>query len=251
MSNERLRAAIVGSGLTTRSLSERVGVGPKTVERWITKARVPHRTHRLAVAAAVGQDDGFLWPTALSEAQSRSASREEFVAFHTSRGALPTTTLTSLAISSRDSIDLLAFAGTFLHDAVPDFDSALIERARAGVKIRLCLGDPDSDSVRLRGEEEGIGSSLAHRCTLTWKYFRPLLAEPNVAARMHGSTLYNSIFRFDDDLLANAHNYGSAAGSSPILHFHRLPGGRMFSHYMDGFERTWDQGRPVSADDIA
>ena len=68
MTNERLRAAVVGAGLTPQALSERVGVDPKTVERWITQARIPHRTHRLAVAALVGQDDGFLWPAAVSDA---------------------------------------------------------------------------------------------------------------------------------------------------------------------------------------
>lgn len=53
-----------------------------------------------------------------------------------------------------------------------------------------------------------------------------------------------------DDLLVNTHVLGAAAGSSPVLQLHHLPGGRMFTHYVDGFERTWDSGRTVEAADI-
>jgi len=250
MANERLRGALVGANLTVGGLSEIVGVDPKTVERWITKDRVPHRVHRMAVASAVGKDDGFLWPTAVSEAQRGETSREELVGIHPSRGAIPMALWSGLLAQAQRQIDILAFAATFLHDAVPDFDATLAQRAADGVQVRLCLGDPASDAVRLRGLEEGIGSSLADRCTLTWKYFRPFLDEPNIAARMHEQTLYASMFRFDDDLLVNTHVLGAAAGSSPVLQLHHLPGGRVFTHYVDGFERTWDSGRTVEAADI-
>ena len=53
MSNERLRSALFDSGLTYEQLSEQVQVDPKTVERWISQGRVPHRTHRLTVAAGL------------------------------------------------------------------------------------------------------------------------------------------------------------------------------------------------------
>ena len=47
---------------------------------------------------------------------------------------------------------------------------------------------------------------------------------PGVTARQHGETVYDSIFRFDDALLANAHTFGAAAAawssqsSSPSAH---------------------------------
>lgn len=250
MSNERLRAAIVGGGLTTQSLSERIGVDPKTVERWITKDRIPHRAHRLAVSAALGKDDIFLWPTT-DDARSQSASEAEFVAIHPNRGSLTVSTWTSLIDEARESIDLLAFAASFLHDAVPDFDAKLVGKARQGVRVRLLFGDPESEAVRIRGEEEGIGDLLSARCRLTWSYYKPIVDEMGVMARIHGCTLYNSIFRFDDTLLANTHAYGAAASHSPLIHVHRIPGGRLFTSYMQGFERTWEQAKPVSAGDLA
>jgi hypothetical protein len=54
MSNERLRSALLEAALTYQDVSEHVAVDPKTVERWVTQARVPHRTHRLKVASVGG-----------------------------------------------------------------------------------------------------------------------------------------------------------------------------------------------------
>ena len=145
----------------------------------------------------------------------------------------------SLFENAVESIDVLAFAASFLHDTMPDVDELLIAKARAGVRVRLTFGDPESEAVRLRGVEEGIGESLAERCRLTWKYLDPILAEPEVSVRAHATTLYCSMFRFDDDLLANHHLLGAPANHSPVLHMRRLVGGRLFDHHLKSFERIW------------
>ena len=88
MSNERLRAAITSAGLNLQSFSEQVGVDPKTVERWITKDRVPHRAHRMNAAGILGKSDGFLWPSTESDRISRSATEAELVRLYPSRGAI-------------------------------------------------------------------------------------------------------------------------------------------------------------------
>ena len=106
--------------------------------------------------------------------------------------------------------------------------------------MRLSFGDPNAETVRIRGVEEGIGESLAERCRLTWKYLDPILAEPEVSVRAHATTLYCSMFRFDNDLLANHHLLGAPANHSPELHIRRLVGGRLFDHYLKSFERVWD-----------
>jgi transcriptional regulator with XRE-family HTH domain len=50
--NDRLRAAIHAKGLTLEDLSVRVGVDPKTVERWIgDDSRRPHRKSRQRLRA--------------------------------------------------------------------------------------------------------------------------------------------------------------------------------------------------------
>ncbi|MEV8026824.1 XRE family transcriptional regulator [Cellulosimicrobium funkei] len=240
MTNERLRAAIADAGLSLQEFSDHVRVDPKTVERWITKDRVPHRTHRINAAAILGKSDVFLWPATESDPRTRSATRAEFVELLPSRASVPVSTWEELIDNATEAIDLLAFAGSFLHDSIPEFGERLAARANAGVRVRLLFGDPTSAAVALRGEEEGIGELMAARCRLTWNYLTPLLkGVPGIEARKHSSTLYASLFRFDDTLLVNPHALGAPAGHSPILHIGRIPGGRLFTHYMESFERTW------------
>ncbi len=161
------------------------------------------------------------------------------VTVYPNRGSVPASLWHSLFDNASESIDVLAFAASFLHDTLPDVDELLIAKARAGVRVRLVFGDPDSEAVRIRGVEEGIGESLAERCRLTWKYLEPVLAEPEVSVRAHATTLYCSMFRFDDDLLANHHLLGAPANHSPVVHIRRLVGGRLFDHHLKSFERVW------------
>lgn len=244
--NERLRGALMQAGLTAQDMAERVGVDPKTVERWISTGRAPHRGHRIKAAQILGQDDVFLWPATANDHQAVGAARAELVTLYPNRGSVPADAWTGLAESARESIDLLAFAASFMHDALPGFTDLLADRARAGVRVRLLFGDPASDAVALRGVEEGIGDLLGSRCALSWAYLKPLLSVPGVEGRQHGATLYNSLFRFDDTALVNPHAYGAPASHSPVLHLQRVPGGRLFSHYVSSFERVWDSALPVS-----
>ncbi|GMA40846.1 XRE family transcriptional regulator [Mobilicoccus caccae] len=245
--NERLRGAIVSAGLTPADLAERVEVDPKTVERWITTGRAPHRAHRLKAAHILGQDDVYLWPSTANTRQAVSAAQAELVTMYPNRGAVPAEEWFRLAREARESIDLLAFAASFLHDGLPGFAELLADRARAGVRVRLLFGDPASAAVALRGEEEGIGDLLGSRCALSWAYLRALLDTPGIEARQHGATLYNSIFRFDDTVLVNTHAFGAPASHSPVLHIQRIPGGRLHSHYSASFERVWASAMPLTS----
>lgn len=245
MRNERLRAAVTGSSHSVAQVAEHIGVDPKTVERWVA-GRTPHRAHRVAVAQLLGEDDIFLWPGTAGSRQDLSASQAEFVAIHPNRGSVNIDTWCSLLDNAAEAIDLLAFAGSFLHDAVPDFDERLVAAARRGVRVRLLFGDPDGAAARRRGIEEGIGDLLSARCRLTWNYLTPIIGTPGIGARQHDATLYASTFRFDDTLLANPHTYGTPASHSPVLHLRRLTGGRLFGTYMTSYERVWEQSAVAS-----
>jgi hypothetical protein len=234
------------AGLSDHDLSERLAVDPKTVERWVSQERVPHRRHRLAAAAQLGVDDEYLWPSTRDDRRNQSATRAEFTDLYPSRAAVPTALWTDLLESATEAIDVLAFAASFLHDSLPDFDQRLIDRARAGVSVRLLFGDPASPAVSLRGAEEGIGDLLAARCRLTWTYLHEVVSTPGVEARAHGCALYASLFRFDDRLLANPHVYGAPAGHSPVHLITRVPGGRLFANYMSSFERVWHAAQPAA-----
>jgi hypothetical protein len=224
-----------------------VGVDVKTVERWISKGRVPYRAHRTATAALLRTTEAFLWPEVLDDPRATSTSRAELVALYPNRGAVPAELWMRLIDEAKEHIDVLVFAGLFLPDGHPELAKVLISKAEQGTAIRLALGDPDSEAVRLRGQEEHIGEGMAARVRLSLAYLDEAIRVPGVELRLHTTTLYNSIYRLDGDMLVNTHAYGFPAAQSPVLHLRRLAGGSLFDHYQASFERVWAQARPAAA----
>ena len=110
MSNERLRAAIAGAGLTTQTFSEMVAVDPKTVERWIAADRLPHRSHRIRASEILRKSDGFLWPATHSDRASTSSTQAELVHIYPSRSAIEPPTWLELVAQAKERIDVLAYA---------------------------------------------------------------------------------------------------------------------------------------------
>lgn len=76
----------------------------------------------------------------------------------------------------------------------------------------------------------------------------PLLRIPGVEIRQHNTVLYNSIYRFDDEMLVNTHVVGSPAPQNPVLHIRKLSGGHLFEHYMKSFDRVWASAKALGAD---
>ena len=116
------------------------------------------------------------------------------------------------------------------------FRLSLARGARDGVQVGCFLEIPIR-AVARRGAEERIGDGLAARIRLSLSYIAPAFGVPGVNVRLHHTTLYNSLYRFDDDFLVNMHAYGAVAFKSPVMHVRRIEGGRLFPHYMESFER--------------
>jgi hypothetical protein len=234
-----------------KNVADHVGVDPKTVERWVKLGRLPHPGHRLDVAAMLKSDVGYLWPEALSDEDRKAASNAELVALYPSRGAVPRDLWIRLIEGARERIEVLVYAGLFLPDGYPHLAKVLAEKAQQDVAVRLALGDPTSDAVALRGEEEGIGEGMAARVRLSLSYLREAIQAPAVETRLHNTTLYNSIYRADQDILVNAHVYGAPAAQSPVIHLRRIPGAHLFQHYEVSLERVWQQAVPLNAVEAA
>jgi hypothetical protein len=189
------------------------------------------------VAKALGQDEVYLWPELLDRERNGPATAAEFVTLYPNRGQVPTDLWTGMVERAATAVDVLVYAGLFWFDAHPDLVRTLSARADAGVAVRLLVGDPTSDAVRRRGAEEGI--DMFGRCRMTLGLLEPLLGHPGVDVRVHDTTLYASLYRGDDVLLANTHVYGSAAACSPVLHLQHVAGGHLVEHYLRSFERVW------------
>ncbi|BDU07953.1 XRE family transcriptional regulator [Nocardia cyriacigeorgica] len=244
MTNERLRGAMASANLTKHALAERLGISTKTVERWITQDRCPHPGLRLQAARALDRDETYLWPELLAGRRSAAASLSELVQIWPTRPEVPHEVWRSLMKQASDHIDVLVYAGGFLVESL-DFVNVVRTKARAGVQVRILLGESDAPEVVARGREEGL-PSLAKRCESTLEYLRETMDLPMVDIRTHRTTLYNSIYRFGDSLLVNTHSYGAYASKSPVQHLQKVPGGRLFAYYMDSFEAVWKTGRTVT-----
>lgn len=239
MPNERLRAAIVAANLNESTLAERVGVDSKTVHRWVSQGRVPHRRTAVRVAGLLGLEHDELWPHD-GAPHGGTTVPEELVALYPHRAAVPKDLWFDVLKEAEREIGLLAYASLFLPEENPEAIELLRAKARSGVRVRIALGDPDSPEARLRGEEERLYEAIPARISMAIAYYRPLFGEPGIEFRMHRTTLYNSIFVFDDQMLVNQHIYGAYGYIAPILHLRRKPGHDMFDTYTRSFERVWE-----------
>jgi hypothetical protein len=243
--NERLRQAILDAEMSLNDLGAEIEIDPKTVERWITKGRVPHPGNRAKTARVLGLDESVLWPQ-LEDARARAVVSSEVLRVYPHRGAVPAGCWYELIEAAQEHVDVLVYAGLFLSDGRADVAALLERKTEEGVAVRLLLGDPASEAVERRGAEEGVGEAMAARIRLSMSYLEPVFGVPGVGLRLHATTLYNSIFRFDDDVLVNTHAYGAVAAKSPVMHIRRIAGGRLFGHYVASFERVWETAEPLA-----
>lgn len=243
MPNERLRAVLLERGLTPSGLGEHVGVDHKTVERWIA-GRVPYRKHRYAVASRLKVDETYLWPDALSREQVAAASDSEVIAIYPHRSDVPRDAWARLFSAAEREIGVLVYSGLFLAEdtAVQDI---LMEKARAGVQVRVLLGDPVSAQVIARGADEGVEDAIAAKIRNVLVLYRELRAVEGAEFRLHQTVLYNSIYCGDDQLLVNTHIYGVPATRAPVWHLRKVAGGQIAATYLHSFEQVWETAVPV------
>ncbi|MFF3602989.1 helix-turn-helix domain-containing protein [Streptomyces sp. NPDC002463] len=244
MSNERLRTVMEAGGWTHAALAGVTGVDPKSVERWVNLGRTPRRATALAAAEALGEDVHALWP-ALRQARAARAVSPELVALYGQRADLPVSVFVDLLSQARQRIDVLVYAAVFLHEAYPRLNDLLRERADESCTIRIAVGDADDPNVQQRGREEKFGHGIEPRCRLALLHYRPLADVPGIELRTHGTTLYNSLYRADDQMLVNAHVWGVNAYGAPVWHLRRHGDGGMFDTYAGSFDAVWETARPV------
>jgi transcriptional regulator with XRE-family HTH domain len=246
MANQRLRTAIRAAGLTVEDVATGVGVDIKTVERWVShEDRCPHRATRKNVAQLVSVDEVHLWPSLAEDVHTRPNGQGELVHVYPTRSAVPAELWTELLNGVTTRMDVLVFSGTFLveqYNLLPTVRA----KSREGIAFRFAVGDETSSAVIQRAIEEGTRGGLEGRVQLMRRYLNEIEGLVGVEVRSHGTYLYNSIYRFDDQVLVNTHSYGSLAGQNPVLHLRELPGGLMWENYSRAFERVWDQAMPES-----
>jgi hypothetical protein len=191
----------------------------------------------------VAVPESVLWPDAPGMAYGTS----ELVGIYTTRRELSPATVGSLLDAANRNVDVLAYAALWLWDAVPNFAERLAMKASSGVSVRICLGDPECDAVKLRGKEEGVGDGIANRCRLAASYVAAVQQVDGDTVRKTDTILYASLLRFDDEVLVNSHFWGNPASDSPVFHFRQRGAGGIATAALRSFDRVWEQAQPLSA----
>lgn len=238
MVNQRLRGAMINAELTPAALANLVEVDIKSVHRWIAEDRVPYPVTRVKVAHALDQQETFLWPQILGSADGGASTPHEIDQVWATRSAVSTESWHALFSAATDRIDILIYAGAFLMDSM-DIADVVKWKASHGVQVRMLVGDPDGLGVRQRAAELSL-DWLPERCRSTARYLRAMPANPQICVRGHDTTLYASLFRFDDLLLVNVHAYGVWASLSPVYRVHRTAPMGLHNFYAASFERVWE-----------
>ncbi|QKZ20925.1 helix-turn-helix domain-containing protein [Streptomyces chartreusis] len=249
MSNERLRSALLAQGMTVQQLADDLGVNAKTVERWITQGKVPYRRHQYAAASLLKVDVTTLWDDSRAVESATDLSRAEIVTVYPHRHMVPPDLWREIYGRAAKHIDVLVYAGLWLSED-PQFLNLLKDKVRGHAQVRILLGDPDCSAVQQRGVDEGhrIMDGKIRNALMN---YRPLFtSHPEIGFRLHDATLYNSLFRADDEMLVNTHVYGIGAYLAPVFHLRRLPGGGLFDTYANSIEQTWGGARQVEEHDV-
>jgi hypothetical protein len=236
--------------MTVQGLAEVIEVNPKTVERWITQGKVPYRRHQYATAAALKVDVTTLWDDGRVVDSATDLTKAEIATVYPHRHTVPAGLWRELYGRVEQNLDVLVYSGLFLAED-PLFHNLVRSKVEAGARVRILLGDPECAAVRQRGIDEGhqiMDGKIRNALVL----YRPLLrSHPDVDFRLHDSTLYNSIYRADDEMLVNPHVYGIGAYMAPVMHLRRTPGAGLFDTYANSIEHTWERARPITEQDIA
>jgi hypothetical protein len=97
---------------------------------------------------------------------------------------------------------------SFLPEQHAGLTALLKKKGAASCKIRIALADPACRQVQERDEEEKLEGTLPALIKSTLYRFRDLWNCAGVEIRYHTAPLYNSLFRFDDEMFVTPHLYG-------------------------------------------
>lgn len=221
--------------VTPAHLAELAEVDVKTVQRWLSEDRMPYPITRHRVALALNHAETYLWPRLLTDGLETDNSANVVSGSWPTRTAISSETWHRLFDQAKRQLDILIYAGAFLVETI-DLADVLRFKATQRTEIRLLVGDPSSAAVKARADELGL-AWLPERCRTTAIYLAQL-AGTSVFVRPHETTLYASLFRFDNTLLVNPHAHGVWASKSPVLRVEDV-GNPLFQFYTDAFDRIW------------
>ncbi|AYV26498.1 hypothetical protein EES41_07150 [Streptomyces sp. ADI95-16] len=236
--------------VSQRELAFKVGVTPKSVERWISDEElIPHARNRLDACRVLGVTEEMIWPEAVTT-RVKVGNDRELVHSYPYRSACPSTTWTALVRDATSDLLLGGYTNYFFWTMIPDFPGIVRRKTEAGCRVRFLLGDPDGEVTRQREVIEGATLTVSTRIRMTLEALERLGPLQGLEARYSDpSDAVNhvglSVFRFDHDALVTPHLARAVGHDSPVLHLRRRGDGGMFDRFAGHAEELWERGVPT------
>ncbi len=236
MGNERLRSAIAQAGIDADQLATLVQVDVKSVQRWITGTAVPYPRHRTRIATALGRSEQELWPDA-TPAPPEPDARREILAAYPHSNDLRAPDWRVLLRDATHQVDLLSYS---LIDilSTPGVPETLAAKRAAGCRVRVLMADPESvfvtsAAVQLGQDEEDYVSrnELQREIELARGYLEALLQRPGIEGYSFLAERYNTILRFDQQMLVTLNLWGAPRTQAPMLHLRRTVDDGLFDQF--------------------
>ncbi|MDF5757754.1 hypothetical protein [Spongiactinospora sp. TRM90649] len=242
--NDRLRTAILRTGVSRTDLAEAAGVDVKTVTRWI-EGRIPHRNNRLAVARRLGEEEGALWPTTRPDQGPGGIVTSEIVGAYAHRADIPHEIWNSLLLGTKERIDIVGYSFLFIWEQHINLPRLIEEKCSTGACVRVALADPNCAHVAERDDLEQLGGTLPGRIRNALNHLHDVKNLDGVQIGLHQIHLYSAIYRFDDQIIVTPYLYRARGYQHPALHMRRLSEYGIFTQYTDQFEDIWQSTRPL------
>lgn len=141
-------------------------------------------------------------------------------------------------------IDIIGYAYPFVLELLPRASETIAAKCRAGCEVRLGFADPDCAHVMERDALEQMGGTLPGRIRNALSMLGPLPNTPGCAVGLHSTHLYNSVFRFDDEMIVTPYLFRARGYQHTALHLRKLSNYGIFESFADQFEQIWGTVAP-------
>jgi hypothetical protein len=238
------------AGIEVDQLAYDIGANPKSVRRWLAGTE-PRGHYRTRVARVLGTTEAELWPELDLRVEGHD-ERGEILAAYAHANDLDVPDWRALLAQATGHIDLLDLTLTERLSS-PGILELLTGKADSGCQVRLLLSAPDSAHLVLADTERGENLSLldippsALAVEQSLAILIPLMGREGFEVRMFIASRFNTILRFDDEMLVTVHLYATPADRAPLLHLKRHSDHGLFEAFAGHFDELWQIATPVSS----
>ncbi|MFD1080685.1 helix-turn-helix domain-containing protein [Micromonospora andamanensis] len=221
-------------GVLPADFAEKLGVDPKTVERWISNAtRVPYPRIAYQAARLLDVEVTYLWPDIHGRRTSQVSGDDELTACWPGRSSVPYALWERLLTDAQRRIVIMGDLG--LPDLVPHLPDLLARKAGEGVHVRVIVVDPTTTLNGIDGVRAQVAEAL----------YTPLAAHGVAVARYPGH-LSTTILLVDDDLIVRTGIDGCPAALAPVVHLRALTNGPLSRVYLTSLDSVTETAIPVT-----